>query len=159
MPSHTTKVDHGALKANQILIITLNLAAFVFNFWPIALLVALVMAIGTALGKPGFLPVYRFFLKPLRLVTPSLVDDDPRSHRFAQGFGAVVMIAGSAALIQGATIVGWSAVWVVILLAAVNVFAGFCAGCFVFYQLGRLGLPGFSGEPPAGTFPGMRPKE
>ncbi len=158
MPSYTTKVDHGALRANQILIITLNLAAFVFNFWPIAAVVALVMGAGSAIGKPGFLPVYRFLLKPLRLVRPEILEDDPRSHRFAQGFGAVVMVAGTAALAQGAA-AGWAAVWLVILLAAVNVFAGFCAGCFVFYQLGRLGIPGFTGEPPAGTFPGMRPKE
>jgi hypothetical protein len=102
MPSYTTKVDHGALRANQILIITLNLAAFVFNFWPIAAVVALVMGAGSAIGKPGFLPIYRFLLKPLRLVRPEILEDDPRSHRFAQGFGSVVMVAGTIAPVQGA---------------------------------------------------------
>jgi hypothetical protein len=28
-------------------------------------------------------------------------------------------------------------------LAAANLFFGFCAGCFVYYQLGKLGVPGF----------------
>jgi hypothetical protein len=159
MPDQLTKVDHGALKANQLVIITLNIAAFVFNLWPIAALVALVMAVGTALGKPGFLPVYRYVLKPLRVVAANPLEDDPRPHRFAQGFGAVVMIIGAVALSLGSPTVGWTAVWIVVLLAAVNAFAGFCAGCFVFYQLARLKVPGFSGEPPAGTFPGTRPKE
>ena len=152
------KVDHGALKANQFAIIFLNLAAFVADLWPIAAAVAFVMAAGSLIGKPGFLPLYRFALKPLGLVKADVLDDDPRPHRFAQGCGAAVMTAGTIALSGGATILGWSAVWVVILLAAVNVFAGFCAGCFVFYQLARLNLPGFSGSPPAGTFPGMRPR-
>jgi hypothetical protein len=158
MSDHLTKVDHGALKANQLVIITLNIAAFVFNLWPLAALVALVMAVGAAIGKPGFLPVYRYILKPLRLVAGNLLEDDPRPHRFAQGFGAVVMIVGVAALSLGSSY-GWTAVWIVVLLAAVNAFAGFCAGCFVFYQLARLNVPGFSGEHPAGTYPGARPKE
>ena len=35
---------------------------------------------------------------------------------------------------------------------------GFCAGCAVYYWLGKLRLPGFVKDPPPGTFPGMRPK-
>jgi hypothetical protein len=159
MPDRLPKVDHGALKANQLVIITLNIAAFVFNLWPIAAFVALVMALGTIAGKPGFLPVYRYLLRPLRLVTANPLEDDPRPHRFAQGFGAVVMFVGTVALSLGSPAIGWTAVWIVVLLAAVNAFAGFCAGCFVFYQLARLKVPGFSGEPPVGTFPGTRPKE
>ncbi len=152
------KVDHGALKANQLAIIILNLVAFIADRWPVAAAVALVMAAGSLVGKPGFLPLYRYVLKPLGLAKADILDDDPRPHRFAQGFGAVVLLSGSLALSVGATVFGWTAVWIVILLAAVNVFGGFCAGCFVFYQLARLKVPGFSGSPPAGTFPGMRPR-
>jgi hypothetical protein len=158
MPDYLTKVDHGALKANQLVIIALNLLAFILGLWPIAALVAIVMTIGTALGRPGFFPIYRFIIRPLGLMIPEPIVDDPRPHRFAQGFGAVVMLAGTMALYLGSAAVGWTAVWLVVLLAAVNVFAGFCAGCFVFYQLARLKVPGFSGEPPAGVFPGTRPK-
>jgi hypothetical protein len=28
----------------------------------------------------------------------------------------------------------------VVTLAAVNLFLGFCAGCFMYYQLGRVGI-------------------
>jgi len=53
---------------------------------------------------------------------------------------------------------GWGLVWVVIALAALNLFGAFCVGCAVYYWLNRLKVPGFVKSPPAGTFPGMRPK-
>ena len=37
--------------------------------------------------------------------------------------------------------------WLVIGLAALNLFVGFCAGCFVYYRLNRLGVPGFTQSP------------
>jgi hypothetical protein len=62
------------------------------------------------------------------------------------------------ALYGGATALGWGLVWLVIALAALNLFVGFCAGCAVYYWLNRLDIPGFVKAPPEGTFPGMRPK-
>jgi hypothetical protein len=44
-------------------------------------------------------------------------------------------------------LVGWSLAGVVALLAALNLFLGFCAGCFVYYQLNRLHVPGFVHRP------------
>ncbi|MGA2477407.1 MAG: DUF4395 family protein [Spirochaetia bacterium] len=52
----------------------------------------------------------------------------------------------------------WLLTWLVIVLAAANLFLGFCAGCAVYYWLNRLQVPGFGKTPPSGTFPGMRPK-
>ena len=72
--------------------------------------------------------------------------------------GAVVLGLGAVALLAGAPAVGWSLVWLVIALAALNLFVGFCAGCAVYYWLARLRLPGFAKSPPQGTWPGMRPK-
>ena len=43
------KVDHSALKTNQIIIISLNLLAFILNLWPLAAFVALMMGIGSVL--------------------------------------------------------------------------------------------------------------
>jgi len=54
MTSQLQRIDHGALKANQLVIILLNLIAFVFNAPWLAAIVAAVMLIGTALGVPGF---------------------------------------------------------------------------------------------------------
>ena len=42
------------------------------------------------------------------------------------------------ALLAGAPVAGWALALVVIALAAVNLLFGFCAGCFIFFQLQRL---------------------
>ena len=152
------KVDHAALKANQLLIISLNILAFIFNLPILAAFVALVMGLGSALKVPGFLPVYKTILKPLGWMKPDVLDDNPEPHRFAQLLGFLFMTAGSIALFLGSTVLGWSLVWIVVALAALNAFGGFCVGCAVYYWLARLNLPGFAKEPPAGTFPGMKPK-
>ncbi len=152
------KVDHSALKANQLMIITLSILAFILNQPALVAFVALVMGIGSALKVPGFLPVYKYILKPRGWMKPDVLDDNPEPHRFAQFLGFVFLTAGSIALFSGATILGWSLTWLVVALAALNAFGGFCVGCAVYYWLSRMKLPGFGKQPPAGTFPGTKPK-
>jgi hypothetical protein len=152
------KVDHSALKANQLFIISFNVLAFILNLPVLAAVVALVMGIGSLLRVPGFGFVYKYVLKPRGWMKPDVLDDNPEPHRFAQFLGFLFMTASSAALFSGATVLGWSLVWLVAALAALNAFGGFCVGCAVYYWLSRFQLPGFSKQPPAGTFPGMKPK-
>jgi len=152
------RVDHAALRTNQAVIILLNLLAFILNLPWLAGVVALAMASGTALKTPAFGFIYQRGLKPSSLVKPDLLVDNPEPHRFAQGFGAVVLAVGAIGLYAGAPVLGWALVWLVIALAGLNLFVGFCAGCAVYYWLNRLGVPGFSQAPPEDTFPGMRPK-
>ena len=47
---------------------------------------------------------------------------------------------------------------VVVALAALNAFGGFCVGCAMYYWLGILKVPGFTKTPPGGITPGMKPK-
>ena len=152
------KVDHSALKTNQIIIITLNILAFILNQWWLAAFVTLVMGIGSALKVPGFGFVYKSILKPQGWMKPDVLDDNPEPHRFAQFLGFLFMTGGSVALFLGSSLLGWSLVWLVVALAALNAFGGFCVGCAVYYWLVRLKVPGFAKQPPAGTFPGMKPK-
>lgn len=152
------KVDHSALKANQLMIIALSILAFILNLPVLVVLVALVMGIGSALKVPGFLPVYKYVLRPRGWMKPDVLDDNPEPHRFAQFLGFLFLTAGSVALFAGAAILGWGLVWLVVALAALNAFGGFCVGCAVYYWLSRMKLPGFSKRPPAGTFPGTKPK-
>src|SRR5262245_44955189 len=152
------KVDHSALRVNQALIISFSLIAFVLNLPWLAALVMLVMAYGTLRRQPGFRIVYTGLLKPRGWVKPDVIPDNPEPHVFAQGFGAAVLLIGVAALYLNAAVLGWGLVWLVIALASLNLFVGFCAGCAVYYWLGKLRLPGFVKTPPPGTFPGMRPR-
>jgi hypothetical protein len=158
MAAALQKVDHAALRVNQSFIIGLSLLTFILNSPWLALFVALVMAYGTARRQPGFRPVYTGLLKPRGWVKPDVISDNSEPHVFAQGFGAVVLGLGVVALFAGQSMLGWSLVWLVVALAALNLFVGFCAGCAVYYWLNRLHLPGFVKAPPEGTWPGMRPK-
>ncbi len=154
-----SRVDHASIKTNQATIILLLLAAFIANLPWLVALTSLVMLLGTALERPGFGFLYFGLLKPQGWLQPDVVADNPEPHRFAQGFGGIVLAAASLALFLGAGAVGWSLAWLVIALAALNLFVGFCVGCAMYYWLNRLHAPGFAKAPPAGTLPGMRPKE
>ena len=151
------KVDHAALKANQLTIILLNILAFIFNLPVLAAFVTVVMGLGSLLKLPGFVLLYRHVYKPLGLLKPDVLDDNPEPHRFAQFLGFLFMTAGSAALFLGGSILGWGLVWLVVALAALNAFGGFCVGCAVYYWLGILKVPGFTKSAPQGIFPGMKP--
>lgn len=152
------KVDHSALKTNQLIIITLNILAFILNLPVLAAFVAAVMGLGSALKTPGFGFVYKSILKPRGWMKPDVLNDNPEPHRFSQFLGFVFMTAGSVALFSGSTVLGWILVWIVVALASLNAFGGFCVGCAVYYWLALLNVPGFGKQPPAGTFPGMKPK-
>jgi hypothetical protein len=142
------KVDQSALRVNQAFIIGLLLLAFVLNAVWLVAFVAAVMLLGTAVPSLSlFKGVYQKLLKPAGVVKADVILDNPEPHRFAQGFGGVVLIGALIALLAGATVVGWGLVALVIVLAALNLFLGFCAGCFVYYQLNKLGVPGFAHSP------------
>lgn len=152
------KVDHAALKTNQLLIILLSIVAFILDQPIIAAIVALAMGLGSLIKKPGFGFVYSSLLKPRGWMKPDVLDDNPEPHRFAQFVGFLFMTAGSISLFLGSALLGWTLVWIVVALAALNAFGGFCVGCAMYYWLVRLNVPGFSKQPPANTFPGMKPK-
>ena len=153
-----SKVDHSALRTNQAMIIGLSLLGYIFDVSVLAGFVGIVMAVGTLVKRPGFGAVYSKLLRPLGLVRPDILEDNPEPHRFAQGFGSVVVLTGTIALMLGSDLLGWLLVWFVIALAALNLFAGFCVGCAMYYWLNRMSVPGFVKSPPPGTLPGMRPK-
>lgn len=150
-------VDHTALRTNQATIIILLILGYILNQPLFVVLVALFMLGGTLLGRPGFGWLYQGVLKPLRVLEPEVLQDNPAPHRFAQGFGGSVVAAAAVALFAGAPTLGWILAWIVVGLAALNLFLGFCAGCAVYYLLNRLGVPGFTQPPPPDTRPGFRP--
>jgi molybdopterin converting factor small subunit len=153
------KVDHAALRTNQAFIIGISLAAYILDATWLAGLVGMAMLLGTLFKVPAFGFFYRSWLKPRGWLKPEVISDNPEPHRFAQGFGALIELVGFGFLLAGSTLVGWGMVWLVILLAALNLFVGFCAGCAVYYWLNRLQVPGFVKAAQTGTFPGLRPKE
>ncbi|MCB8985769.1 MAG: DUF4395 domain-containing protein [Ardenticatenaceae bacterium] len=142
------KVDQSALKVNQAFIIGLLLLAYALDSVWLVAFVGAVMLLGTAVPSLSlFKRTYQHLLKPAGLVKPDIVTDNPEPHRFAQGFGGVVVALAVIALLAGQPLVGWALAGLVVVLAALNLFLGFCAGCFVYYQLNRFGVPGFNHSP------------
>ena len=137
-------LDRSALKFNQIGIVTLSLIGFIFNQPLLPALVSAVLLVGTLDPRLAlFKQIYHRLVKPLGLLTPDPAEDVRASHEFAQLLGGVVLLAATIFLWLDWPTTGWALTWVVILLAAANLFFGFCAGCFVYYQLRKLGVPGF----------------
>lgn len=142
------KVDHSALRTNQAFIIGLLLLAFLIGTPVLVAFVSAVMLVGTIFPQAGlFKRFYQHVLKPQGLVKPDVKDDNPEPHLFAQGLGGIFTLVGTIALLADVAVVGWGLTWIVIALAALNLFAGFCAGCFVYYQLSKYGVPGFRHQP------------
>jgi hypothetical protein len=142
----TTQVlDQSALKFNQLSIVTLTALGFILNQPALPVIVAAVLIGGSITPKlAGFKLIYKNAVRPLNLMKPHLVDDSPAPHEFAQLLGGIVLGTGSLSLLFGSALVGWIFAWIVIFLALANLLFGFCAGCFVYFQLGKLGVPGFS---------------
>ena len=141
-PASTPRVDAHLGKFSQACTVVLAALAFILSQPIIVLITALILAIAAL--APSVSPyrlLYRGIVLPLHLLRPRIVEDDPAPHRFAQGVGAVFLIASSIVLfLTKATAVGWTLDLIVFVLAAINLTVGFCAGCFVYYHLGRLGL-------------------
>jgi hypothetical protein len=134
-------LDRSELRFNQISIISLLVLAFVLNSVWLVAFVGLVMAVGTVWPRAGlFKRVYHAVIKPRGWLKPDVAEDTPAAHLFAQGVGALFLLASTVALLSGAGLVGWTLAWIVIILASVNLFLGFCVGCFVYYQLARFGI-------------------
>ena len=138
------KVDHSAIRTNQVFIIGLLVIAFVLDAKWLVAFVSAVMLIGTFFPNIAlFKAVYGYVLKPSKIVRPDVRRDNPEPHLFAQGVGGTVLLLATVAFLAGAPLVGWALSWLVVALAALNLFAGICVGCLMYYWLHRLGVPGF----------------
>lgn len=131
--------DRTAVRVNQAAIVTLLVLGFLLDLPWLASLVGAVMAIGTIWpGAALFQRLYRDLLRPAGLLKPDLHQEEAAPHRFAQGVGAAFLIIATIAFVVGAAVVGWGLALVVALLASINLVFGFCAGCFMYFQLQRL---------------------
>ena len=142
------QVDHSAIRVTQAFTIGLLLLAFILNSWWLAAFVALANLIGAL--NPNFSlfrQIYLRGLKPGGIVKPRVIEDNPEPHRFSQLLGALFVGLGLLAMSLGVPALGWGLVWLVIGLASLSLFLNFCAGCFMYYQLNRLGVPGFKVGP------------
>ena len=137
------KLDTHLLKFSQAGVVTLTALAFVLQQPVIVAVAAAILVISALVPAIGpFRLLYRWVVTPLKLLRPRIVEDDPAPHRFAQGVGAAFLVAATLTLFALPTLpaIGWTLDLIVFALATLNLTVGFCAGCFVYFHLGRLGL-------------------
>jgi hypothetical protein len=148
MAGETRKVDQTGLKTGQAITIVVLLLAFVLNSWLLVAVIALAQLLG-ALNLPyaPYRVIYTRIVKPSGIAKPNVIADNPEPHRFAMLVGAIFNGAATLALLAGAPAVGWALVWIVIALANLNFWLNFCAGCWMYYQFNRFGVPGFTHAP------------
>lgn len=156
-----SNVDHGEIKLGQLLTIALSIAALVLGepWLLVALGVAFLLA-GTVRALSPFGAVYRLVVRPLGLMRSDYRLDNLQAHQFGQLVGVATVAAAWGLIQAGYPAAGWVVVGVLIALTAVSYF-GWCIGCFLYYQLNRLGLRGFFGHAPTdrSVFPGRRPRK
>ncbi|MBC8098198.1 MAG: DUF4395 family protein [Armatimonadetes bacterium] len=143
--ANVRKIDQTALKTGQLLTIVLLVTAFVMNSPLLVLLVGLAQLTGAlALPYAPYKLAYERVVKPLGIAKPNLQLGTPEPHRFALLVGALFNFTAALMLWAGAGGIGWGLVAVVLVLANLNLWLNFCAGCWMYYQLHRLGIPGFT---------------
>ncbi|MBM4415927.1 MAG: DUF4395 domain-containing protein [Chloroflexi bacterium] len=143
-PQPAYRVDRSVLRTQQACICASVLLGFVLGTelgrW-FVLATGFVLSLGVlhpalALYKQ----LYWRALRPAGLLKPDVHVEDPMPHLFAQGMGGAVSLLAALALFLDATVLGWALAWLVFALALVNLLVQFCTGCFIYYQLDRVGL-------------------
>lgn len=152
-------LDQNEIRTQQALGPLLLMTAYVVGSWPLVAVQAAILLLTALYYDLGpYVLLYRLVLKPLRILKPDVRADNPEPHRFAAIFGGTVLsIAAFLLATRGAT-AGWILGWMVAILGGIAFF-GWCAGCFMYYTLNRVGVGGFFGRAPidGSAFPGSRP--
>ncbi len=151
-------VDQAELRVHQFFTIVVFLTAIVLGRWELVALQSLIFAL-TFLNTrfSPYIALYHYVLRPTGLIRPDLRPDNMAAHRFATMIGLLVSSSAAYLLAAGHESIGWGLVLLILILAGIAFF-GWCAGCFTYYLLNRLGLKGFFDNAPiGGTFPGSRP--
>jgi hypothetical protein len=142
------QVDQNALKTGQALTILLLISAFIFNLPVIVAFVAVAQFTG-ALRLP-FAPYalfYKYVVLALGIVQRNPQPDHFEPHAFALLVGTVFNATATLLMLLNAPVFGWLLVAVVVVLANLNFWLNFCAGCWMYYQLNQLGVAGFTQSP------------
>ena len=152
------EVDQNELRFNQVLVSLMLLLAFFISSWQLVAIQAGVFFIASIFPRlHPYRLVYVYLFLPLKILKPDLREDHSEAHRFAVLLGFVMTSLSSALIANGFSQTGWGLAWLIVALTAIAI-VGWCAGCFTYYMLHRLGLCRlFKHSPVACTIPGARP--
>lgn len=133
----TDVIDARAPRANQTVIGSLALVAFLLEQeWLVALL-GLQLVVGLTFGRRFCLPCVLYF----EVIQPRIGEgrlEDSRPPRFANQIGAVFLLGATAAFLAGAATLGWGLTLTVAALALLAASTGLCVGCEMYLWIARL---------------------
>lgn len=138
--SFPNPVNEKAARAVAGGVVVLSLLTLLTQWWWLAALIAVGFALRVAAG-PRFSPLGRLAVHVIapQFGAPRLVPGPPK--RFAQTVGLLTSgVAAVAALGFGATTLASALIVVLAVFAALESAVGFCAGCWAFGHLMRLGV-------------------
>lgn len=155
------QVDHAEIKTGQLFTLLLSALAFIRQepYWLAALGGVFLVTVGYRPASP-FVLAYRFVVRPLGLMRSDYRLDNIQPHTFGQLVGALTVGVALLLLYGGFAVAGWMVVGVLFALTLAS-YLGWCMGCFLYFQLNRLGLRGFFRHAPTdpSVFPGRRPRK
>ena len=157
----SNQVDHAEIKMGQVLTIIISgIALILQNIIPLIILAGIFLLSGTVRSISPFSLLYRWIIKPLKIIKSDYRLDNIQPHKFGQLIGAITVVLALALIQFGYTTAGWIIVGVLIALTAIS-YAGWCVGCYMYYQLNRLGLGGFFKHSPTdkSVITGARPRK
>lgn len=130
-------IDPRGPRFNQSVLAASLLVGFVFQWWYVAPIFAVVLFLGAAFGPQygPFLRLYVEVVKP-RLGPPKELED-PRPPRFAATVGVIFLGVATVAFAAGATVLGWVLALIVAALAALAAVTGICVGCEMYLFVAR----------------------
>lgn len=130
-------IDPRGPRFNQSMLTIGLVVGFVFQWWYMVPILAVVLFLGAAFGPRygPFLWVYAHVIRP-RLAAPAELED-PRPPRFAATVGVIFLTAATLAFLVGATTLGWALALVVAVLAALAAVSGICVGCEIYLFVAR----------------------
>ena len=136
-PSRPVPIDPRGPRWNQAVLATGLVVGFLTDWWYVAPLFAVVLALGAFAG-PRYGPVLRFYAAVVRprLAPPSELED-PRPPRFAATLGVVFLSAATVAFLADASTLGWAFALLVATLAGLSAATGLCLGCQVWLFAAR----------------------
>ena len=139
-----TLVDQQQIKFNMAATALILISGYLLNNW-ILVAIAIFCQFSGSLGLSisPYRLLYKYLMLPMGLVKPNPIPDNHAPHRFAAFIGGLFNVIGLYLIIAGYDIAGWIFVGIVFVLSLLNLFLGFCAGCFMYYIMNKLGVPGF----------------
>jgi len=127
-----TGIPLPIVKLNRIVLLIGIIAAIVFQQPMVTSALFFIILSSALFGRQGSLIFFigsRLFAKQ----NMTAESEDPRLMRFNNSIAALLLGGAQIAFISGAPLVGWILSGVVAVAASIAL-AGFCFGCFLFYQ-------------------------